>query len=72
MKLVNCTPAALGQLKKQGFRFVRRFDGPRGSGKTTKAKALCERLQADGMETRHFEHAEGDGGDVVYARKAGG
>lgn len=69
----DITPAALRRLKEDGFRLVQEFHGPRASGKTTSATALCGKLEAEGQETRRFTLVEhGEGYDVVYARKRKG
>lgn len=68
-KYLNATDAAIQQLRRNGWRQVGAFAGPPRSGKSTRAKALCERLQAQGYETHTFLTDSASPADHVWARK---
>lgn len=65
--MLSVSPAALNLLKEQGYTEVRRFSGPKGSGKTTRARAYMQELQAAGRQVYLIHDDRGDGTDIVYA-----
>ncbi|CAA0096163.1 Uncharacterised protein [Starkeya nomas] len=63
---VSCTPAALQQLKQQGFFFQHRFEGPHGWHNSDLAGNLAGRLADLGHEVKRFETKSG--GVALWSR----
>ncbi|MCW2317445.1 hypothetical protein M2322_003004 [Rhodoblastus acidophilus] len=69
IRLFDVSPVAVKQLEEIGFVRQAYFIGPKRSGKTIRAEALCRKLRERGHETRIFEGtANGEPCEVVYAR----
>lgn len=56
---MDATPAALAQLKQQGWKPHTRYEGPRGCGKTKMAEQDARELQKQNYETMIIETDQG-------------